>query len=49
MVAYDPVFKGFLPFGTLKSTSINNEGQEMDGVQTNVDINDPTKAHPCCK
>jgi ATP-dependent DNA ligase len=42
MVAYAPEFKGFLPFGTLKSTSV--DGEEV--WNSNVDINDPTKPHP---
>lgn len=49
MVAYDPTFKGFLPFGTLKSTSVDDKGNERADVNVNVDINDPSKPHPCCK
>lgn len=47
MVAYDPTFKGFLPFGTLKSTSVDDKGNERADVNVNVDINDPSKPHPC--
>lgn len=49
MVAYDPTVDGFLPFGTLKSTSVNSEGHTVESFNVNVDINDPTKPHPCCK
>lgn len=49
MVAYDPTFKGFLPFGTLKSTSVDDKGNERADYNANVDINDPSKPHPCCK
>ncbi|KAG2236091.1 hypothetical protein INT48_006107 [Thamnidium elegans] len=38
---------GFLPFGTLKSTSKNKEGDLVESVDVNVDINDATKPHPC--
>jgi hypothetical protein len=49
MVAYDPNIQAFLPFGTLKSTSLNSEGHSVEILNANVDINDPTKPHPCCK
>lgn len=49
MIAYDPSVDGFLPFGTLKSTSVNDGGEIVESVDVNVDINDPTKPHPCCK
>lgn len=49
MIAYDPSVGGFLPFGTLKSTSKNKEGDFVESVDVNVDINDATKPHPCCK
>lgn len=49
MVAYDPIIKGFLPFGTLKLTSVNEDEHENSQLSANVDINDPTKPHPCCK
>lgn len=49
MIAYDPIVGGFLPFGTLKSTSKNQEGDLVESVNVNVDINDATKPHPCCK
>ncbi|KAI9344740.1 ATP dependent DNA ligase domain-containing protein [Pilaira anomala] len=47
MIAYDPIIGGFLPFGTLKSTSKNQEGDLVESVNVNVDINDVTKPHPC--
>ncbi|KAI9273429.1 ATP dependent DNA ligase domain-containing protein [Helicostylum pulchrum] len=47
MIAYDPSVGGFLPFGTLKSTSKNKEGDFVESVGVNVDINDATKPHPC--
>ncbi|KAG2197468.1 hypothetical protein INT47_003076 [Mucor saturninus] len=47
MIAYDPSVNGFLPFGTLKSTSVNDGGEVVESVDVNVDINDPTKPHPC--
>lgn len=49
MIAYDPSVSGFLPFGTLKSTSKNKEGEIVELIDVTVDINDPTKPHPCCK
>lgn len=49
MIAFDPSINGFLPFGTLKSTSVNDGGEVVESVDVNVDINDPTKPHPCCK
>lgn len=49
MIAFDPSVNGFLPFGTLKSTSVNDGGEVVESVDVNVDINDPTKPHPCCK
>lgn len=49
MIAYDPSVGGFLPFGTLKSTSQNKEGETVELFDVTVDINDPTKPHPCCE